>query len=143
MSEDIAKIWRDTAAEARTLVDAGRQPFAPIEQLSALYRRLDAHDQVVANGLIAADLDSEDTGVRYDAMWLIREFAIGSAAPALRTLASRLESSSEVGASFELEKVERLLREICRAWAWPCGDEDDLRHRLQQDPSGICLVPCA
>lgn len=110
MNENIATTWRDTAAEARTLVDSGRQPYAPIEQLSALYLTLDAEDRVVADGLIAADLDSVDSGVRYDAMWLIREFAISSAVPALHKLAGRLASSSEVGAPFEVEKVERLIR---------------------------------
>ena len=112
MSEDIADMWRAVAIQSRTLVDANRQPYAPIEELSALYRRLDAQEKVVVDGLIAADLDSEDSGVRYDAMWLIREFAIRSAVPGLRSLSGRLVPSAEAGAPFELQKVERLIREL-------------------------------
>lgn len=115
MNESIAQTWRDTAAEARRLVDAGRQPYAPIEQLSALYRQISDDERTIADGLIALDLDSEDSGVRYDAMWLIREFGIASAVPALRRLATHLASSAEVGAPFELDKVERLIREITGA----------------------------
>lgn len=112
MNESIVQMWRDTAAEARRLVDAGRQPYAPIEQLSVLYRQISEDDRSVADGLIASDLDSGDSGVRYDAMWLIREFRIASAVPALQRLATRLASSTEVGAPFELDKVEQLIREI-------------------------------
>lgn len=112
MNESIAQIWHDTAAEARKIVDAGRQPYAPIEQLSALYVQLSDDERGIVEGLIAADLDSEDSGIRYDAMWLIREFGIASARPALRKLATRLASSAEVGATFEVDKVERLIRDL-------------------------------
>lgn len=115
MHESIAHTWRDTAAEARRLVDSGRQPYAPIEQLSVLYRQNGDDERRVANGLIALDLDSEDSRVRYDAKWPIREFGIASAVPALRRLATRLESSTDVGAPFEFDKVERLIREITGA----------------------------
>lgn len=109
MNGEVAATWQAAAAEARTLVDAGRDPYAPIAQLSALYRRLGTDDQAVVDGLITADLNSDDSGMRYDAMWLIREFKIRSAIPVLQTLATRLASSSEVGAPFEIEKIERLI----------------------------------
>jgi hypothetical protein len=64
---------------------------------SRLSRRISAEGRVVADGLTAADLHSDDSGVRYDAMWLIREFSITFAVPALRSLAKRLTGPGQVG----------------------------------------------
>jgi hypothetical protein len=112
MNSGFVATWLAAAEDARKLVDSGRDPYAPIERMSALYRQSGLEDRAVANGLIAADLDSEDSGIRYDAMWLIREFAITSAGPALMALAGRLATSRRVGAQFELEKVERLIHDL-------------------------------
>lgn len=112
MSSDIAADWLATADDARRLVEAGRDPYAPIERLSALYRQLGPEDRTVASGLIATDLESDDSGIRYDAMWLIREFNITPAASALKALAGRLATSSDERALFELGKVEHLIRDL-------------------------------
>ncbi len=110
MSRDIARIWRKTAAEARALVDSGRDAMAPVALLSRLYSELTDDERHVADALLAEDLLSTDSGVRYDALWIVSDLAIESAVPALRALASRLAASTELGATFELQKVMRLLQ---------------------------------
>lgn len=64
-------------------------------------------DQVLAEWVLA-----EDEGVRFDALVMITDFKIWSAEPALRILAQRLAASSTPGASYELKKVERVLRAL-------------------------------
>jgi len=61
-------------------------------------------DQVLAEWVLA-----EDEKVRFDALALIADFKIGSAVPALRTLARRLAWSPAPGAPYELKKVDRIL----------------------------------
>ena len=65
-------------------------------------------DQVLAEWAL-----SDDEAVRFDALALIDEFKITNAAPALRKLKSRLASSSEPGAPYELQKVYRIIAGLC------------------------------
>lgn len=112
MSRDIVRIWHETAVEARALVDSGRDPMAPVELLSELYSALADDERDVADALLAEDLLSDDSGVRYDALWIVNDLAIKSAVPALQALASRLAASAELDATFELQKVGRLLQKL-------------------------------
>lgn len=78
-------------------------------QLSGLYARFDAEERTMADAVIADWLASDDEGRRWDAEALIQEHSISSATPQLRSLAERLEHTSEPGAPYEWAKVNRIL----------------------------------
>jgi hypothetical protein len=55
---------------------------------------------------------SEDENMRFDALAMVRDLRVMSAMPALRELATRLESSQQRGAPYELDKVNGLIKEL-------------------------------
>jgi hypothetical protein len=83
-----------------------------LERLSELYRGLSQSERGFADQVLAEWLKSDQEARRFDAVALIREFRVTSAAPALRDLAQRLTRSDDPGAPFEREKVEGLLQEL-------------------------------
>ena len=94
--------------EAKLLKDS----YHVIDRLRALYQKCDDEERKLANQVLAEWVLSDDEDVRYDAQLLINEFQIMTAAPALRELAVRLESSNMLGAPYELEIVNRIIRGI-------------------------------
>jgi uncharacterized protein HemX len=98
--------YRSSAEEeGRSLKDN----YLTLERLHELYHRFDQNEQFMADQVIAQWALSDDEKLRFDALALIDDFRIGSAATTLQTLANRLSSSSAPGAPFERQKVERLL----------------------------------
>jgi hypothetical protein len=120
MREAMEAYWRRVDAEARELKDSQ----LALNRLESLYRRLDAHERGLAEVVISEWLGSDDDGRRFDAEVLIERCRIGSAAPALRRLARKLETSAEPGAPFERERVSRLLA----ALGEPRGKRGDRRE---------------
>lgn len=100
--------WASANREADELKDS----FAALERLMSVYQRLDPSERELANQVLVEWLGSEEEAKRFDAVALIREFRVSSAAPALRDLADHLTRSKDPGAPFEREKVERLLMEL-------------------------------
>ena len=66
----------------------------------------------MANRVLAEWALSDDENVRFDALALIDDFKIASAAPALQELARRLASDGTPGAPYELKKVRRIISNL-------------------------------
>jgi hypothetical protein len=92
--------------------DALKESNLAWEWLRGLYRRFDAEERRLADQVLSEWTLSDDENVRYDALVLIGDFRIMSALPALRELSARLRRSNAPGAPYELQKVDRLLREL-------------------------------
>ena len=82
------------------------------KRLHALYQRFDIEERTMANQVLAEWILSDDEDLRFDALSLINDFKIVSAIPALRELATRLESTNTPGAPFERMKVQRIIRNL-------------------------------
>lgn len=89
-----------------------KDPYIAIDRLRALYLKFDDKEKMLANQVLAEWVMSDNEDVRFDAQLLIDEFQIVTATPALRELATRLESTITPGAPFELQKVNRIIREL-------------------------------
>jgi hypothetical protein len=94
--------------EARSLKDS----YLVLDRLRSLYEGFNSQERVLANEVLQEWTLCDDERVRFDALALIDDFKIASAAPALKTLADRLVSSSAVSAPFELHKVDRILKDL-------------------------------
>lgn len=99
-------------ATANQQADELKDSIHAVERLSGLYRHLNSTERELADRVLAEWALSEDEAKRFDAVALIREFGVASAAPELRELIARLERTDDPGAPFEREKVENLLREL-------------------------------
>lgn len=101
-------VWNSASREA----DEFKDPMLVIERVRDAYRSLDLADQRSADEVLAEWLLADDESKRFDALALVQELRVGSAAPALRSLANSLESSGDPLAPFERQKVEDLLKEL-------------------------------
>lgn len=99
--------------EARALKDS----YIALDWLHTLYRNLDSEERAMADQVLTEWVLSNDEGLRFDAMALIDEFKITTAAPALQDLSRRLVSIDSPGAPYELQKVDRILKGLdeCKA----------------------------
>jgi len=109
--------FRIEMAEYRLAVDAEamslKDPYVALDRLHSLYRRFDDQERELADQVLAEWALSQDEKTRFDALALIDDFEIITAVPALHKLAARLESDHAPGAPFELQKVNRLLSDLC------------------------------
>lgn len=94
--------------EAMSLKD----PYIVLDQLHALYRKFDVEERAMANQVLAEWALSDEEKVRFVALVLIDDFRIETAILALRELATHLASTKTPGAPFELEKVNRIIRDL-------------------------------
>lgn len=108
MREKLNAIWEAASQQADDLKD----PMLAPERMMATYFSLDPEEQELADRVFAEWILGVDEMKRFDALALIGELRIASAAPELKTLVHIHESSDEPGASFELAKVQNLLREL-------------------------------
>jgi hypothetical protein len=99
---------RNAESDARSLKDS----YLALDRLHNLYEKLNSEERAMANEVLQEWAVSDDEHVRFDALAIIDNFKITAAAPALKALADRLVSSNAVGASFELHKVDRILRDL-------------------------------
>ena len=109
MSRDVKAMWSQVASEARLAAEQSKLPMEPFERLSDLYSSLDDVERQVATHILSDEVLSFDEGVRYDALAIIKEFAIAETVPALRQLLQRVEAATDVGARFEADKVRRMI----------------------------------
>jgi hypothetical protein len=103
--ERMNEFWRSATKDASERKD----PHLGILELNALYESFDAEERNLADQVIAGWALSDDEGKRFDALSLISDYAITTAAPLLAKLADRLRTTQTPGAPFELEKVEKIL----------------------------------
>ncbi|HVX91533.1 MAG TPA: hypothetical protein VHC20_08060 [Candidatus Paceibacterota bacterium] len=94
--------------EAKSLKDS----YLALDRLHNLYRKFDGEERAMADQVLTEWVLSEDENVRFDALALIDDFKIAHAMPALKTLTARLASSKAPGAPYELQKVDRILRDL-------------------------------
>jgi len=99
-------IWAEADRRHREMKDSHGALF----ELFEAYRQLDADERTDVDGLLAERLDSDIETFRFDAVALIQEFRIQSAAPDLVRLEERLQREDTPGARFERAKVLRVLR---------------------------------
>jgi hypothetical protein len=105
---EMTAYWEAVNNEARTL----RDPYYAVDRLYALYRKFDAEDRALADHVIAEWALSHDENMSYDARLMIHKFKITRALPALEKVAKRLASSSEMGAPYELKRINRLMAHL-------------------------------
>ncbi len=82
--------------------------------LEKLYLRFDESERELADRVVSEWVQSEDSGLRGDAEFLIGKFDIKSASESLKDLANRLARVPAPSApvKWELEKIRRLLAEF-------------------------------
>ena len=102
------RYWPEADQYAQSLKD----PQIALERLRRLYTKFDAKERVMADQVLAEWVLSDDEAMRFDAIVLIHDFRIETAAPALRLLRDQLTLSKSPGAPFEKQRVERLLSEL-------------------------------
>jgi hypothetical protein len=106
--QEMESYRRSVDEEARALKDS----YLALDRLHALYRRFDAAERRMADQVLTEWALSDDEGLRFDALALIDDFKVEAATGALKSLAGRLASSTAPGAPYELQKVDRILRDL-------------------------------
>ena len=107
--------------------------------------------------MVAEWVESEDAGLRFDALAIVNKYRLVHAVPALRRLQARLESDTSPGAPYEWAKVTRILGNLtapgvspsgkcwCRALGWLPVTQHPLCRRSGQwsqspDPATFSVV---
>lgn len=102
---------RTVDEEAMSLKDS----YLALDRLHGLYNKCDQEERMMGDQVLAEWALSEDEKVRFDALALIDDFGIATALPSLRKLAERLALSRTPSAPYELQKVQRIMRDLARA----------------------------
>jgi len=89
-----------------------RDSYYALERLHILYRSFNADERVLADRVLTEWVLSDDETLRFDALALVDDFKVLQSIPALTELAGRLRSSGTPGAPFELQKVDRIIKEL-------------------------------
>ena len=108
LRQELESFRRSVDEEARALKDS----YFALEKLQDLYRGFNPEKRAMADHVLAEWALSEEEGLRFDALALIEEFKVKRAITALGALAKRLASSDEPGAPYELQKVDRIVKEL-------------------------------
>lgn len=88
--------------------------------IAARYEALTGAEKIVVDRLLVEQLTPTDPqfaneGGRFEALSLVDRFAVTSALPALRDLASWLEEQATPGAPYEWAKVNRIIGRLATA----------------------------
>ena len=86
-----------------------------LSELDRVYRSLDVAERRLADQVISEWVTSADEGVRFDALHLVRTFALATSTLALEQLARSLAHSTSPGAPYELAKVNEILARLASA----------------------------
>jgi hypothetical protein len=119
-ADEVRASWRNYCDQVETA--AGKDPNSVPPRIAEQYQRLSKDDRAVVDRLLAEQLQPkdpapdepwyEDENVRFIPEFLIDEFRITSALPALRALANWLESQDTPGAPYEWAKVNRIIGKL-------------------------------
>ena len=109
---DAGERWRQRWQEISLRAEEAKDSPSAIPALYAAYRAVGERDRPMVDAVIAEAVESDDETERFDALALVREFRIQVAKPHLERLAERLKTSDSPGASWEREKVDRILRQF-------------------------------
>jgi hypothetical protein len=110
-------------ASLTTQGDEMRDPYWALRRLEDVYRNSEGSEREALNEAICRWLDSDEQGKWYDAVWLIDEFKITEAVPALERLLRRLEKRSGPAAADDEEWIQGALERLKRSQR-PGTDED-------------------
>jgi hypothetical protein len=102
--------WQSAKEEA----DSFKDPYIVLERLRALYAKLDSGERTMADRVIAEWALEGDEGHRSYALTLIEDLRIGHAVPSLRALAERLAHSTELGASFWVNRATKIADDLAK-----------------------------
>ena len=104
--------WRRLRDEADERYVRSRDSQGAIVELAAIYGRIPSEHRAEVNEELLDWLASDDEGLRYDALYIVGEYAITEAVPGLRALQERLEAASQPGAPYEWIKVNPILANL-------------------------------
>lgn len=83
-----------------------------LRDLNDLYSRFDEKERIMADQVLIEWLQSDDEGIRFDALSVIQDFKISSAIPALEELSQRLSKMNLPLAPYEVIKVKKIIAEM-------------------------------
>lgn len=115
MKAHAAQRWEELRQRLDSAARESKNPQAVVVELSRRYGDLSPNDRVVVDELIADWVLAEDEAKRFDALALIAEHRIRTAAAAVRELCRRLETSDEPSAPYEWAKANRVLGRVTEA----------------------------
>jgi hypothetical protein len=110
--QELRAAWVLMRNEADALGVASKDSQGVLGALFGHYRRLTQGERSVIDRLLAEQLRSDDEGLRFDAMALIREFRIVSALDDLCALALRLETAHGPGGPYKWAEADRLIGQL-------------------------------
>lgn len=112
VSDDVQERWRALRDMVHERYRAAKDSQGAVLALARAYRGAPATERAAIDAVLAEWLLSDDEGLRFDARFLVDEFRIVSALPALRQLQGRLETASGPGAPYEWAAVNRVIGSI-------------------------------
>jgi hypothetical protein len=104
--------WRRRWEEISDRADRAKDSPSAIPALFAAYAALRESERPIVDAVLAEAIESDDERDRFDALALVREFRIVSAAPSLERLAEQLKDAKSPGAPYELAKVSGILTDL-------------------------------
>ena len=108
--------FRTLMNEFRAAVDREgedeKDSYLALEALHTFCEKLEGSEKEFADRVLTEWLLSDDEGLRFDAEALIDDYCVIQALPALATLRERLAMDNSPGAPFEIEKLERISRNL-------------------------------
>jgi hypothetical protein len=102
-------------SRAQAVADASKNSMMVTLEMERFYDRLEPDARPEADEVLIDWALGDDTDKRFDALAVIRRFAVVAAAPALRELARRYATASGPSAPFDREKVDRILAVLTEA----------------------------
>ena len=116
---DVRSAWLKYVDVVDGRAAASKDPNSALPIIAARYARLSDDERVVIDRLLAKQIEPDEPiagdrwsvgeSARFLPLFLIREFRIVSALPALRELADWLETQNTPGAPYEWAKVNRAI----------------------------------
>ncbi|MEO8379028.1 MAG: hypothetical protein ABI779_05145 [Acidobacteriota bacterium] len=111
-AEGVRARWETLWARLDAEAEAERLSEAAFFNLSKAYRYLLPDERVIVDHVLEEWVLSSDERKQFDALGLIREHRITSAAPALHELAARLAKSPDQRSQHELKDIQRILTKL-------------------------------
>lgn len=112
MNQRIRALWTHERGRIDREARESRDSQAALFELSELYDRLDVEERQQVDELLGDWVVSDDEGLRFDALALIREKRILGALSALDRLLVTLHQSRSPGAPYEADKVRSVITRL-------------------------------
>lgn len=109
MTESLAQELDDFRMRVSTQAIAAKDSQAAVFRLRDRFAQLNEEEWEEAKQVVLRWIASSDESERFDGLYLVDEFAIADALPALRQLADVCERSNEPAAPYDWAKVNRII----------------------------------